>query len=405
MVILAKLLNVADVGRFSLAMAICTPISVFFALRLSEVQITDTENIYRFGHYLSVQIVMSLIAVLTISTIVLFSNFNAQDSILIIAVGIGQAIILNRDVFISFNQKHERMDTVAFSKIILGVGSLSTLGLVLWSTRQLVWGVLAMQITKLMVLLFWDIHATYRLTSVYTNESTFECLQPSFQPSSMSKLILLALPLGFSAMLTSLTVNAPRFMIKKFMTNEMLGYFAAILALETAGQMVVEAAGLSALPRLSRYYQENRSLYIRLLLKLVILAAIMGLISVFVATLFGHTILEIMFTSKYAQFNNVFVWIMVYGTFAYIGNFLKYGMSSTQHFKAQPVIVGIALLVIIGTGLVIVPNHGLVGVVWCMIAGRIVSGIGAVIFIFSALQQVGNIKNHDSDVSFDNRCK
>jgi len=381
LVMMAKLLDVADVGRFALALAICTPITTFASLNLRSVQVTDAKDEHRFGHFLGVQLLTALIAMLIISAIAAGSGYEASTAWLIVVVGLGQAVITTRGVFIGFNQKHERMDTVAASTAVLGFGSLAALGLTLWVTRNLLLGVIAMQSAKLAVLLLWDIRATSRLVRLYVVEAPATYLMPIFSPRIMLGLAWLALPLGISSLLLSVYNNVPRYLIAYFLGKESLGYFAAIMALVMAGMMVTQAAGTSALPRLSHYYLTNHRAYMRLLSKLMLTGTVLGLLGLLIVFVWGRPILAIVFTSDYAAYNNLFVWSMIFGLIAYVVTFLGYGLTSMRFFVAQPVPNTGAVLVAILFGFVLISEYGIVAAVWSLIAGKFVQGFTTLIMI------------------------
>jgi O-antigen/teichoic acid export membrane protein len=115
-----------------------------------------------------------------------------------------------------------------------------------------------------------------------------------------------------------------------------LGVFAAISYLMVAGNMVVNALGQSATPRLAKYYVAgNRVAFHTLLLKLVGIAALMGGVGVLIVLVAGRQILTILYRPEYAQYTDVFVWLMVAAGIDYISSFLGYGMTAARYFRIQ----------------------------------------------------------------------
>lgn len=386
LVVMVKLLDVADVGRFALALAVCTPITTFAALNLNKVQVTDARDEHRFGAFLGVQLLTGLIAVLVISGLTVALNYETSAALLIIMVGLGQALVATRGVFLGFNQKHERMDAVACSTVILGLGSLAALGLTLWWTRDLLLGVIAMQSVKLAVLLGWDVRATARLVHQHTGQSPLDYLRPTFNPRLMKTLIWLGLPLGTTAVVLSIFNNIPRYLIAVLLGDEPLGYFAAILALVTAGTMVTGAAGASALPRLSRYYLIDRTAFLNLLGNLLGLGAILGGLGLIMVFALGRDMLTLFFTPDYAAYTDLFVWSMIFGALTYVTTFLGCGMTAMRRFVVQPLANLGAVVVALVAGWLLIPDHGLIGGVWCLIAGKLTQGLIAATVIWSGLR-------------------
>lgn len=381
LVVLAKLLTATDVGLFALALAICTPIMTFSGLNLRAVQVTDAREEHRFGHFLSLQLFNAALALVVIAGIVLVSGYGVQTACLIIAVGLGQAVVLVRDVFIAFSQKHERMDAVGVSKAVLGVASISALSLTVWLTRNLLAGVVAMQAAKLLVFLGWDLRATGRLVAAYVNEPVASYLRPIWQPRIMLSLAWLALPLGLTTVLVAVYNNLPRYFIAAFLDEERLGYFAAIMALAMAGTMVTTAAGMSALPRLSRYAVENRTAYFRLLFQLVLFGAGFGLLGLLVVALAGEPLLRIIFTADYADHSDLFMWSMVFAAVTYAVTFLGYGLTALRRFRLQVLPYGAALAVSAVAAWLLIPAHGIVAGAWCLILGKVAQASLTVLLI------------------------
>ncbi|MFA9478907.1 lipopolysaccharide biosynthesis protein [Phycisphaerales bacterium AB-hyl4] len=387
LVILAKLTSAADVGRFALAMAICTPIAVFSSLNLRSVQVTDAREEHRFGHLLGLQLAMTVLAMALIVGIAVAGGHDTLTAWLIVVVGLGQMVIMIRDVFLAFSQKHERMDQVAQSKIILSLGALVALGTMTWATGNVLIGVLAMQLVKLGVFLLWDLRATGRLVREYVGEFPRQYFRPHWKADVMLAMAWLALPLGVTALLMSLSSNVPRYYIAAFWSEAHLGYFAAILTLVQAGRTAMHAGIMSSLPRLSRYYLDNRRAYLTMMLKLIGVAMVLGAGGIVVAAVLGQRLLAVVFTAEYAAYGREFVWAMVYGMLVYVVLVLHYGMTAMRRFKVQPFVLLASLLTVIGTGFWLVPDHGLIGAIWALILAKLVEAAFTLLVIVYELRR------------------
>lgn len=379
--VLAKLTSPGDVGRFALAIAICAPITALSTMRLRAVQVTDARDQFQFGHFLAVQLFNSTLALLIIASIALLAGYPPTTAWMIVVVGLGHAIMAVRDVFIAFNQKYERMDTVAASTGIIGIVSLVSLGLGVWWTRSLLVGVIAWQMSKLICFLAWDLRNTAKLMVHYVDGPPSQLMRPNWQWSAMRSLIWLAMPLGISAIFLSMTRNIPRYYVEIYLGSDALGYFAAILALVMAGAMVTQAATMSVLPRLSRYYLNNRRAFYKLQAMLGLLSISMGFAGLVIVWFAGEWILTLAFTSDYARYTDLFLWAMGYGVFAYTASFLTAGITAMRKFKHLLVANIVYLTAIVITGWLLIPELNLIGAVWSMIIGRL-SFIAIALFIF-----------------------
>jgi len=382
LVIMAKLLSVEEVGKFALALAISTPVTTSAALNLRNVQVTDTRDEFKFGHFLGAQLTTAVIAIVAVALITVNVSSDPDAVWITLLVCLGQITVTTRGVFIAFNQKHERMDTVALSTAIMGLCSLFVLGLTLYTTRNLIFGVIAMQMAKIVVLMGWDIGATSRLVRQYTSQEPSTFLWPNFNARRVLSLIWIALPLGITGVLLSLYNNIPIYFIAQYLGKESLGYFVPIMALVMAGTMLTRAAGSSALPRLSNYYLHDIHAYLKLLGKLISLGLVLGVVGAIIVLTFGKHLLHIAFTSDYVEYHALFTWAMMFGMIAYVVTFLGYGMTAMRKFAIQPIANLGAVIVTFGSAFFFIPQYDLLGAVWSLIAGKLTQGVLAAFVIW-----------------------
>lgn len=367
LVVLAKLTSPHDVGLFALALAICTPVTVFASLNLRPLQVGDAEDRFDLADFLALRSVGVVVSLAVIAGIAAASGYDLHTSLLIVVVGAAQAVMSLREVFNSYMQKHERMWAVAVSQVLAGVGGLAGLWIVVGQGGSLMGGVATMAAARALGLVFWDVPVAGRLSRRLGVEAA---LRPRWRQRILLKLLWLAMPLAAMASLTSLVSVVPRYIIEKDLGTTALGFFAAIAALPIAGRLVIQAAGVTTLPRLSRYYLDGRPAFTRLLARLTAVCLALGVLGLILAVFAGPWLLEVMFTPDYADYHVLFIWLMVYGTIAYIGGGLGYGLNATRQFWVQPLLFSAVVLVVLAGSWVLVPQMGLIGAALAMTAGR-----------------------------------
>ena len=74
LIVLAKLGSSEMLGIFALGLAICAPVFFFFNLALRDLQATDANQEYSFGHYLGLRLITSVLSLLVIVIIVVVVN-------------------------------------------------------------------------------------------------------------------------------------------------------------------------------------------------------------------------------------------------------------------------------------------------------------------------------------------
>ncbi|MDJ0617720.1 MAG: oligosaccharide flippase family protein [Calothrix sp. MO_192.B10] len=371
LVVLAKLGSPEMVGKFTLGLAITAPVIMFTNLQLRTVQATDAKQLYLFRDYLGLRLLSTSLALVVITAITLMSGYAWETSVIILLVGLAKAFESISDVFYGLIQQHERMDRMAISLMIKGPLSLLFLGMGVYISGNLMWGVLGLVFAWAAVLLGYDVRSGIYILS--SNSSQHGELQPRWHLKTLGQLVWLALPMGFVMMLISLNTDIPRYIIAGYMGERELGIFAAIAYLMVAGNMIVNALGQSASPRLAKYYAAgNGAAFRTLLVKLVGIGTLLGGIAIVLAVVAGRQILTLVYRPEYAQQVNLFVWLMVAGGIGYAASFLGYGMTAARYFRIQmPLFTAVT-----GTSAIaclwLIPMRGLQGAAIALILAAIV---------------------------------
>jgi O-antigen/teichoic acid export membrane protein len=366
LVVLAKLGTPEIVGRFALGLAITAPVILFSGLQLRNIQATDAQRKFLFREYFGLRLVMCLLALLVIAGIIVASGFDPELSLIVLIIGIDKIADAVSDVIYGLLQQQEQMDRISKSNILKAVLSLVLLAIGQVFTHSLVWATAGWCLGSIVVMLFYDLrNGLIVLKSV---SSGWDSLKPRFEIRTLSRLTWLALPLGITTLLISLNANIPRYFIENSSGERALGIFAAMAFLATAGTNVTSALGQSAVPRLAKFYAAGNGRAFRmLLLKLMGIAALLGVAGVLAGLIAGRPILALVYQPEYAAQNNVFVWLLAGTGVAYFASFIGYGTTAAHYFKLQPVILAVcAGSTFLGCAL-LVPSRGILGAAWAML--------------------------------------
>ncbi|MBD2387480.1 oligosaccharide flippase family protein [Cylindrospermum sp. FACHB-282] len=385
LVVLAKLGRPEMVGQFTLGLAVTAPVMMFTNLQLRVVQATDAKQQYLFRDYLGLRLISTALALLIIAIISLSGGYHRETAFVILLIGLAKAFESISDVFYGLIQQHERMERIAISLMIKGPLSLLLLGIGVYVSGGVLWGVFGLVCAWAVVLVGYDIPSGVLMLKPGSK------LQPRWHLGTLAKLVWLCLPLGFVMMLISFNTNIPRYFIERYLGERELGIFAAIAYLMVAGGIVVSALGESASPRLAKYYTAGDVVsFRRLLLKLVGIAAVLGATGVLVAVVAGRQILTLLYQAEYAEQTNLFIWLMVVAAITYISNFLGYGMTAARYFRVQmPLFTAVASISAIAC-LWLLPKWGLLGAaIALLIAVIIQTGFSLAVILHALHKQLG----------------
>ena len=390
LVVLAKIGSPEMVGEFTLGLAITAPIFMFSNLQLRHIQATDAKQRYVFSDYFGLRVISTVMALGVVVAIVLIGRYVPQEPLTIEAcltillMGLAKAFESVSDVLYGLVQQRERMDRIAVSLMIKGPLSLLTLCLGIYLTGNLLWGMIGLALSWGVVAFGYDLQSGKAILSLMKLEPSNEpnvprksfSIRPRWQINTLKKLVLLAFPLGLVMLLISLNVNIPRYFVERYLGDRELGFFAALAYLMVAGSMVVNALGQSATPRLAKYYATgNSNAFGQLLLKLIGIGAALGIVAVSVAIVAGEQVLTLFYDAEYAEYANLFAWLMVAAGISYISSFLGYGMTAARYFQVQMPLFTLSTTVSALTSFWLIPKLGLQGAAIALIAGAIVEAI------------------------------
>ena len=392
---IAKLGSPAMVGQFSLALAITAPVFMFTNLGLRGVQATDAKEDFDFWDYAFLRVATTIFGLLIVGIILLFSEYDPSLLLIVGVVGVAKASDSMSDVCYGLMQQRERMDPIARSMILRGGSSLVLLAVLLALSNSLLLAVAGMAFSWIVVFALHDVRKV-RPFLPHQRAPTWFALDHSdgawqARLSHAYKLALLALPLGFVMMLISLNVNVPRYFVEAEFGEEALGFYSALAYLTIAATTVVNALGQAAAPWLAqRYAAQDRKEFVVLLYKLIGIALALGLCGWLVARFLGGPVLTLLYTAEYASYTDLFAWFMAMTTGVLVSSVLGYAMTAMRRFRVQLPIFVAVVAVNVACCAWLIPQIGLTGAVWALIAATLVQGLASLGVVLNGLRHLTN---------------
>ena len=391
LVVLAKMTNTEMVGRFALGLAITAPIIILSQLQLRGIQATDAKNEYDFNDYLSLRLFTTVLALCMIIGVVTFGDYPTETDLIIMAVGFSKAFESISDVCYGLMQQHERMDRIARSQLIKGPLSLAALSSMVYITGNVFWGVIGLSIVFALVLFIYDFKNAATILyeiPIYKNRNLIilKLMLPVFNSRKTIALAKLAYPLGIVMALNSFNTNIPRYFIENIFGESELGVFAALAYLIIVGNMIVTAIGQSVVHRLATHYAvRNIKKYLRIVIFLIVIGLAIGILGVLFSMFAGEAILDILYSEEYKNHVDLFFWIMIAGGLSYVSSFMGYSITATRYFKSQVPILVLTTITTFFVSQWLIPDFGLIGAAFAVIAGTSIKVITSVVVILTVL--------------------
>jgi O-antigen/teichoic acid export membrane protein len=369
LVLLAKIGNPEMVGQYGLAMAVAGPVLALSGLQLRAVLTTDVQEQIHFGEYLGFRLLTTVLSLVVIGGLAF--KYHGGARLVILVVGVAQAIEIVSDMYYAKMQFHDHMDRIAKSMIFRGILGLAAMGAGVYLTGKLIWGVAGLTLARAIVVVTYDIRKrTHLRASAVSNHRgvgqtpalSAGALRPRWSLSAQNELLRTSITLGIIAMLVSLLPNIPRYFIAGSLGERALGIFTATAFLVSTGNLIIMAMGQAAFVRLAKHYAAGDVAgFNSLLMKLLGIAATLGLAGIGFAMLFGRVLLTLLYRPEYAEHTDLLVAMMVAGAFSYVAAILGSAVTSARHFKSQiPVLLAAVASAAIASVL-LVPSRGLLG--------------------------------------------
>jgi O-antigen/teichoic acid export membrane protein len=397
LVLLAKLSRPEVVGQYALGFAIAAPAFMFAGLQLRVVLVSDVYQKTYFGHYLSLRLFSTAIALLIILGTAQMLGFRGQLRWTILMVGLAQAVEAVSDIYYARLQLHNRM--VRIAKSMIARTMLSALGLTIGVSLDgsLVWGLVGIVLARTIVLLGYDIREdTHEVAWQARDFVRQAALEPRWDPRVLLQLVWSALPLSIIAALVSLNFNIPRYFLEHSLGERALGFFSAIALISATGSMAVVSLGQSAFARLARCYAAGNFAEFRSLLgKLLAMGAALGICGIALASVAGRQILNILFRPEYAGRADLLPWMMAVGCVGYIAQFLGFGMTAARCYHSQVVLFALTNLVVAGGSHLLIPRLGLLGAILAMLIATIIQVAGSIVILVRGMRRQARLCAQD----------
>lgn len=370
LIVFAKFLDAQSVGLFALALAISAPIFSLSSLNLRAIHVTDVDSEYWLRTFFEFRSIASLLSIVLVFVIAKTVSNGAIAMQIIVLVAIVKVVESISDIAQGFMQKQEAYMRLSASQILKGVIAGVIVTCVAYVTRDLADSIVALILARILVFAFFDLPTTRRLSVDSKPGDSPKTSYLDFR--AMRALLVLGMPIGIVLALNTLQQGIPRFALEQFMSEAVVGYFAAIAYILTAGSVVVNALGQTVLPRLATSFRTDGTAYLRLLGFSVAFSLTIGALGTVLAITIGEQLLTIIYTREYALYNSTFVIIMIGGAISFCSTALGVAITATRSFISQAVVTVPVTIVMITCCYAWVPGYGLNGAALGLAAGLLV---------------------------------
>ncbi len=299
-------------GMLSLAMSVVGIFGTFANYKMGTYQISDINHENTLGQYLAFRLVMLVVAFLACVVYALFTCPLGALGTIALFYGF-KAVGLVIDIFHGADQQNRRMDYIGKSFILQGVSTLLAFIVVFGFTQNLDLAIIAMTVTALCVLFFYDVRKTTQFEKPRLNlskEKAFFFLRTS-------------LPAVIASLAASAIFTIPKQYLSIVSGDAALGVYSSVAAIALVIQMgatYLYVPVLDIFPKLffNGYINGFAKLRIKTTLAIIIVAVACAVILEFIgawvlAFLFGDSIIPYVYLLQpvlLATVMTAFLWFL-----------------------------------------------------------------------------------------------
>jgi len=371
LVVLAKLGSVEMVGEYGYGTAVTGPVFMLANMYLATVLATDSRGENDFASYCGARVATTLVALLAILGFSLFSRQGTGISAVVLAIGASKAIDSFSDILYGLFQRREAIDRIGKSMVLRGLLSLGAAAIAVRFAASALAASLAVCAMWVVILLQFDFANGAALLG------SRRALVPRLQAASILKMLRSALPLGVVAGLMSLSTNIPRYFLEHGRGSKDLGIFVGLAYISTSAGLLVGSLGTAVTARLANLHAQGEiSSFKRLVHRLVLFSAGLGVAEIAVAVTAGGPILRLVYTAEYAEHTTAFTVAMIAAGISHMAAFFGYATTASRRFVTQVPL----WLLIVGTAAVFsafaIPAWGILGATWALVVAAAVQLAG-----------------------------
>ena len=389
LILLAKLLRPEMVGQYALGLAVVYPVMTFTNLQLRAVMSSGSREDIHFGNYLSLRLLTTSLALGIVFAVTQIFGYGWELTTVVLMVGLAYGVETLSDVYYARLQLHDRMAEISKSMMARALLSILGLAVATFLTRNLLSGIAAIVLARLIVFFGYDVRErTHGLSGQSKWLSQSAALSPRFDPKALEELLWMSLPLGIVVLLGCLNSSTPTFFIKHALGERDVGIFAAIGFMVSVGNMAVVSLGQAAFTRLARSWSSgNVRAFSSLLGKLLLFGAAIGASGMIISKLAGREILTLVFRPEYAEQAELLTWIMAAGGVLFMAQFLGFGLTAANFYHSQVVLNVAANVSLLAACYWLVERRSLLGAVLAMLVGAIVRLGGSIIVLVVGIRK------------------
>lgn len=381
LILIVRLTNTEQVGIYTFAIALTTPIVLLVNMRLRlRYVVEDNLSFVNLKYLRNILNLISLV-IITIISLIFFKEY----LIIVILVAATKLFDLNSELYYGIYHKKSMFKNISLLMIVKSALVILSFGVILIVTKNLVLSMIA----QLIVQFIWLILAEKK-----TQNFVEEDKKTGFNFNVIWGIFLAGIPLGIVQLLNSYNILIPRYVIEDKLSIAAIGIFAAISYLLTIIDIFMNAISQNFIVSIKSKIKNNQFSKLRkfILRDVLIASVVLGGGVVMTSYLFGDKIINIIYGSGYADKSYILTIVAISIIFNFQGWMYDTTLMALERYKVQLFASFITLLASITASLVLIPIYGLLGASLAIVVITFIQSTIKLVVIMSIMIKKGAVK-------------
>lgn len=352
LMICTRLNGIEIAGIFSICYATCCILNSIGDWGIRIYQVTDTNRKYKFEDYFYAR-VLAVFGMIVIGVIfTLISKYSDEKLFICITLILVRAVDNFSETFQSELQLNNRLDLAGKFLLLRNLIEIVTFLIVNILTQNIYLSFGSILCSSVIMLLGLDVHFVKKMITLkmkINKKKIYEILKECF-------------PLAISTLISVYIINSVKYAIDNTGNNIMQTYFN-ILYMPT---FVINLISILIIkPFLKQFgdYWNNREYenFIKIILKMVLILTIITFFIIFVSSLIGIPILNILYNVDLNQYKIHLIILLISGLFYACSTVIFYAIGTIRKQKSTTIVYGITAIVAIAISNILVKKFEILG--------------------------------------------
>lgn len=378
-ILVTRLLGYEVAGVLSLAMSISASFQTLALFGIRNFQVSDIKNQYSDSCYVGFRNITCLLALALCILFALVNKYNTNTIISIVLFMLFRLAEDYSDVLHGIFQKNDKLYMAGQSFFIRGFAVLIGFIAGYRIFRTLNGGLAVMTIVSICISLFFDLPIAIRLSDSKFFINIKNCLILAKETWLLCAYMFLG----------SVIVTAPKYILEKMASEEILGVYSSIFAPALLIQAATQYIYMPFISKLSIMFNDHDTKGFRALSnKIVTTICVIGLLILAICILLGEWCLKLLFTDSIAPYSDM-LYLIIVGVFCHAVNVFYQALAViVRSIKGLVVSCIIGVIVSCGVSAVAINIFSADGASMGLIAGTLLAALVLYICIDTKAKKV-----------------